>query len=155
MSKLEHTRTTLLSVPDYTASTTFVKSIGWKRENRADILTDAKTTETKVCVVVGVVTADRLVCGPVGSYTVDSRFSQELGKARYSLFLRKPVANAQFAEDYDNTISNTIAMMKDIAISNDHRYFHEKVGRDVLLKFSSPVFPEKVSFSIFKRFFWY
>lgn len=151
MSNLEHTRTTLLSVADYTASTTFINSIGWKKDKRADILTNAKTTETKVCVVVGVVTADRLACGPVGGYAVDSKFPQQLEKARYSLFLRKPVENTKFSEDYDTTITNTIAMMKDIAISDDHRYFHEKVGRDVLLKLSSPVFVEKVKSVIFNK----
>lgn len=145
MVDLSHVRQNLLDVSEYAANPTFASSIDWEKKKRADILSNANSTDSKVCIVVGIVADDRLLCGPVGGYDINSRYPQELEKARYSLFLRKPAMHAGFAEDFEAAVRNTDLLMKDIAISNDHRYFQEKVGKGIMLKFSAPVFDKKVN----------
>lgn len=149
LSHLLYLRQNLLKLCQYIAASSFLPTLGWKRQGIAEFLVDKKTGENKTCILVGTVVDDRLLCGPAGNHTSKGKFPRKLTDARFTFILGKP-EYPELHNDFDVACKACPKIQGNIASTDDHRYWKELVGKDEVFKFCAPVFEPRVC----QRFRW-
>ncbi|RDB17857.1 hypothetical protein Hypma_000843 [Hypsizygus marmoreus] len=143
-------RNRLLGMKNYLGKPSFATSIGWKRENKANILVEkelqqppnAAPQQDAYCIVVGEVSDHKLYTSPVGNYNPTYNVLHE---AKFQLTLDRPT-DPDFGPDWATAINNLEACQEIVAIGNDRRYLILKDGGNFLsIRFSAPLVETRAS----------
>ncbi|KAF7977631.1 hypothetical protein HWV62_3036 [Athelia sp. TMB] len=129
----------LLTLTNYANRPGFVQSVGWDREENADVLVDRKSKKLTVLIVVGKASANKMWCGPLGNFAAETTYG-EFNKAKFQFTLSRP-DEPVLAREYEKALKIMALLQRDIAKTAKLEYFIVNEGLD--MRFGQPLFERR------------
>ncbi|KAF7968757.1 hypothetical protein HWV62_29553 [Athelia sp. TMB] len=129
----------LLTLTNYINRPGFVQSVGWDREDNADVLVDRKSKNLTVLVVVGKASANKMWCGPLGNFAAETTYG-DFNKAKFQFTISRPDEPA-LAREYEKALKMMAVLQRDIAKTSKLEYFLVNEGLD--MRFGQPLFEKR------------
>jgi hypothetical protein len=122
----------------------FFHSVGWSKEGSGHVLVTKSTGETVVPIMIGKVSEHRLQCDPTGNFRIESNFSNDFSKTKFSFsagILDEPALKPTFL----NAVSTLNKLQKSLSTTNDNRNLIDDEGDMSSIRFSAKMFEKRVS----------
>ncbi|KAF7971097.1 hypothetical protein HWV62_22092 [Athelia sp. TMB] len=136
----DHVENYLMNLEHYVNRTGFLTGVGWSRVENADVLVDKMTKRIAVLIVVGKVNANKIRCGPAGSFAAENPYGT-FDRAKFQFTISRP-DEPVLAREYDKAVKIMTFLQKDVAKTENHEYFLVDQNRD--MRFSQSIFEKRV-----------